>query len=100
MLHSAAPTILIKNNEFMKRFIIAFFLLYINTSVFAQDDILSALLDSGAHTREKISATFKTTRIINLHSNETVHKRTLDFRVAHRFGAIGSESGGSSHNLY
>lgn len=69
------------------------------TPVFAQDD-LSALLDSTLQTRENISATFKSTRIINLQSNETVHKRTLDFRVAHRFGAMGKNSGGNRHNLF
>ena len=66
---------------------------------FAQEDI-SKLLNELPASRQKVTATFKTTRIINVQSNETVHKRTLDFRVAHRFGAIGKNSGGSSHNLY
>jgi hypothetical protein len=79
---------------------ICFYILFIAicNSAVAQDD-LSALLDSTPQ-REFVSATFKTTRIINIQSNETVHKRTLDFRVAHRFGAIGKQSGGSMHNFY
>ena len=48
----------------------------------------------------KVSATFKTTRVINAQTNETVHKRTLDFRVGHRFGNVGSESNGGVHTLY
>lgn len=82
----------------MKPFLII--LLLFAQTAFAQDDILSSLLDSGVVQREKVSATFKTTRIINIQSNETVHKRTLDFRVAHRFGAIGEKSGGNAHNMY
>ncbi|MCP9768900.1 hypothetical protein EGI22_13355 [Lacihabitans sp. LS3-19] len=34
------------------------------------------------------SATFKSTRIINGHSNETMAKNHLDFRIAHRFGKL------------
>ena len=44
-------------------------------------------------------STFKTTRIINAHSSETLFKRHLDFRVTHRFGDIGGSSGGF-HNFY
>ena len=62
-----------------------------------ESDDLSLLLKD---TNEKVMATFKTTRIINMQSVETVHKRTLDFRVTHRFGAVGNSSGGNSHNLY
>ncbi len=78
----------------------------INLTLFAQkeskkeelDDI--SLLTDASSIREKVTATFKTTRIINMQSVETVHKRTLDFRVAHRFGAVGKNSGGNAHNLY
>ena len=49
---------------------------------------------------EKVTATFKTNKIINAHSIETVKKGTLDFRVTHRFGNIGSGSGGGVHTLY
>lgn len=83
----------------MKSFLLSFLLLYIYSPLLAQDD-LSALLDSTSFQRENVSATFKSTRIINLQSNETVHKRTLDFRVSHRFGSIGKSSGGNRHNLW
>ncbi len=35
-------------------------------------------------------ATFKGTRLINLHTLEVPGKRTLEFRIAHRFGAFNS----------
>lgn len=46
----------------------------------------------GAH--EKVSATFKSTRLINGHTNETIHKNELDFKVDHRFGDIAGSNGG------
>lgn len=67
----------------------------------AQDDML-ALLDSveGKNTHEKVSATFKGSKIINMHSTETVKAKTMDFSVTHRFGNIGTQSGGGAHQLY
>jgi hypothetical protein len=67
-------------------------------ALFAQDDLLSLIGDTLPQKRDKVYATFKTTKIINAQSIETVHKRTLDFRVTHRFGDIGV--GGSAHSLY
>ncbi|QEH40517.1 DUF5777 family beta-barrel protein [Chitinophaga sp. XS-30] len=60
----------------------------------AQDD-LSALFEKDTVRREPVIATFKSTRIINGQSNETLAKGDLDFRVAHRFGDIGGADGGS-----
>ena len=70
----------------------------ISIPALSQDD-LSSKLDSLVP-RTIREATFKSSRIVNLQSNETVHARTLDFRIAHRFGAIGKNNGGSIHNLY
>ncbi len=42
------------------------------------------------------AAAFKTTRLINVHTLETVGKRTLDFRISHRFDAINT----GSYNLW
>lgn len=68
---------------------------------FAQQDLLS-MLDSvqKPKSREKVFATFKTTKVINAQSTETVNKRGLDFRVTHRFGNIGKNGGGGGHTLY
>ena len=67
--------------------------------VFGQD-ALSALEEESDDEPKYVSAIFKTTRIINSQSVETVGAKTLDFRVGHRFGAIGEKSGGGVHNLY
>ncbi len=58
-------------------------------SVFAQDD-LNALLNESESPKKKefATATFKGTRLINLHTVEVGGKRSLDFRISHRFGSI------------
>ena len=53
-------------------------------------DMLGELDSIGTETKTKefVSATFKTTRLVNMHTIESVGPRTLDFRIAHRFGAL------------
>jgi hypothetical protein len=45
-----------------------------------------------ANTTDFATATFKSTRIVNGHSIETIGKNNLDFRIAHRFGYVNSGS--------
>lgn len=63
---------------------------------FGQEDLSKFLEQDTVPASDYVSATFKTTRIINMHSLETVGKRTLDFRISHRFGDW--NSGG--YNMY
>lgn len=67
----------------------------------AQEDLLS-LLDSTetVKTHEKVTATFKGGKLINMQSVETVKAKTMDFNVTHRFGNIGGASGGGAHTLF
>ena len=37
---------------------------------------------------QKVTGTFKSTRVINAHSTEMLHKGELDFRIMHRFGVF------------
>lgn len=62
-------------------------------STFAQDDLANMFQDS-VKKHEPVIATFKSTRIIQGNSIETLKKHELDFRVDHRFGDIGGEFGG------
>jgi hypothetical protein len=64
--------------------------------LYAQDDAWSALdsLEEGAD--GFASATFKGTRLVNFQTIEVAGKRTLDFRISHRFGELSS----GSYNLY
>lgn len=69
------------------------------TSVRAQNDLLDILVDSVTDNNRNVFATFKTTRIVNGHSVETVKERGLDFRVTHHFGDVAGDAGGV-HTLY
>lgn len=66
--------------------------------VYAQDDLLLIAGEGASIKKEKVTATFKSTKVINAQTNETVYKRTLDFRVGHRFGNFGGASGGGYEN--
>lgn len=63
----------------------------------AQTDLEAALASDSTRKREAVEATFKTTRIINSQSTETIHKRELDFKVDHRFGDIAGTNGGAKN---
>lgn len=58
--------------------------------VHAQDDLLESLNATPAKKKDYTTATFKATRLINSHTLEVVGKRSLDFRIAHRFGPFNS----------
>lgn len=78
----------------MKRTIILIFL-GLSMSAFSQDDDLAAMLAAEAPKEiYPVTATFKTTRLINAITIEQVKAGELDFRVAHRFDDIGGKSGG------
>ncbi len=51
-------------------------------------DLLSSLDSLSGNERDFVTATFKSTRLINQHTIETVGSRTLDFRISHRFGTV------------
>src|SRR5882762_3601176 len=67
-------------------FIIAFGLG--SNMLFSQDDLLSLVEDKKDEAPKKVYATFKTVRIGNAQTIETVKKKHLDFRISHRFGNI------------
>ena len=79
-------------------FVIAFLFTF---QTYAQDDLMSMLEEENpTPTNTKVIATFKGAKIINAHTNELVKAKTLDFRITHRFGNIGGDSGGGFHTLY
>ena len=86
----------VKNNRF---FFFICFILCTSQYTFAQDDLLASLDDSSNTKSERVVSTFKTTRIVNAHSVETVKAHHLDFRVTHHFGNIGGTTGGV-HTMY
>lgn len=71
--------------------IILLIVFYFPFAIIAQEDLLSLLEDSMTkNPNEKVYATFKTTRVINLPSVENVAGGVLDIKINHRFGFLNS----------
>lgn len=71
----------------------AFILFFSAFQSFGQQDLEKELPVSQT-VHEKVKATFKSTKLINGHTNETIYKNELDFKVDHRFGDISGSNGG------
>lgn len=59
----------------------------LSTSIISQDnpEDLLKLVDEKPK-KEFTTGTFKTTRLVNFHTTEVLGRRSLDFRISHRFG--------------
>ena len=70
--------------------------------VSAQDDLLNELKAEISTSTEsnKISSTFKGIRLINANTIETTKKKTLEFRITHRFGNMEIGESASYHTYY
>lgn len=73
--------------KFTKHFF-TFLFLFITVLALAQDDLLSLIENPDDKKPKKVYATFKSVRIGNAQTIETVKKKHLDFRISHRFGNI------------
>jgi hypothetical protein len=72
---------------FTRSLLLVSFILAGNT-FYCQDDLLDLLDDKKDEGPVKVFATFKTYRLGNAQTIETVKKKHLDFRISHRFGNI------------
>ena len=73
--------------KLLSRYLLIVFIALMSYSVIGQDlDLLSLLEEE--ETTDYASASFKTSRIINLHSIENTGKGVLDLKISHRFGFI------------
>ncbi|WP_353722373.1 DUF5777 family beta-barrel protein [Dyadobacter sp. 676] len=61
-----------------------------STVLYAQDDLLNELSKQDSAQTVQVTATFKSTRVVNGHSVETMKKNHLDLRISHRFGKLNS----------
>ncbi|PIQ16534.1 MAG: hypothetical protein COW67_02435 [Flavobacteriales bacterium CG18_big_fil_WC_8_21_14_2_50_32_9] len=75
-------------NKIMIKSIFLSFVLLCSLISFAQDDLLNMLEEEVKEetTSEKVTATFKGTKLINANTIETTKKKTLAFNITHRFG--------------
>lgn len=75
--------------KYSLKFIALMTFAFSQVKVQAQDDLLSMVSD-GKKPKEFSTATFKSTRNVNFHTSEVVGRRSLDFRISHRFAALNS----------
>jgi hypothetical protein len=76
-------------NILYKRFTLCIFFMLCLNFLYSQDWTAGADTTSG---KDYVLATFKGTRVINFQTVEVLGKRTLDFRISHRFGPFSSGS--------
>ncbi len=84
----------------MKYLLLLFVAFSVHFTSYAQDDLMDMLEEEEPEENYRVGPTWKTMKLVNLHSTSMVKKNGLDFRVTHRFGSIGEKSGGGIHNLY
>lgn len=82
----------------MRFFGVLAFLLCVKIS-FGQDDMLAILEADSDKEVSYVRATWKSPMLINAYTTETERKGVLDFKISHRFGDIGGQSGGG-HSLF
>ncbi len=82
------------------KYFYSLFLSLIVVSAFSQADILDEITKDQKKEKEYVAFSFKTTRVINGHSIETVKKNQLDFRVSHRFGDIAGSPNDHIHSFF
>ncbi len=72
----------------MKKIVLLLIAALSGCQIMAQDStsLLNGFEDKRAV--QKITGAFKSTRVINAHSTEMLHKGELDFRIMHRFGVF------------
>ncbi len=68
----------------MKKIVTVLILLMAN-NLFAQNDLLKMMEEEAPSKPTPVFATFKSTRLVNLHTNEQMKAKHLDFRIQHRF---------------
>lgn len=73
----------------MKRLILVASLLAVSVaSTYAQDDLMKLMEQEAPDKPTPVFATFKSTRLVNLHTNEGMKAKHLDFRIQHRFQKV------------
>mgnify|MGYP000403904907 CR=1 FL=1 len=66
-------------------------LLFISSSIYAQDDLLDLLESEEEPEIEYAFATFKGTKVVNLQSPELPHKGVMQYVISHRFGSFNDD---------
>jgi hypothetical protein len=88
-MDSAGSTRKLKNAPMNSKVnIVLFITLLFSMNLHGQDDLLDMLDKQVGDTTLEVTATFKSTHVINSHSVERMKAHQLDFRINHRFGEL------------
>ena len=71
----------------MNKFYLSTLFFVLSSLIFSQDDLLK-MVNEGNDTNDDVFATFKTYKLCNSQTIETVKKGHMDYRIAHRFGNL------------
>ncbi len=71
----------------MKKIFVLLLISGLVSPAFCQDDLMD-LLEDDAPKNERVTSTFKSTRLINGHTTETRTQGVLEFIIGHRFGRL------------
>lgn len=69
----------------MKKILLVLYSICTVNFLWAQDDLLKMMEETSPDKPTPVFATFKSTRLVNLHTNEGMKAKHLDFRIQHRF---------------
>lgn len=72
----------------MKKIYLSAMFIGLTFVAFSQDDLLKMVNEGNEDSNEDVFATFKTYKLCNSQTIETVKKGHLDYRIAHRFGNL------------
>ncbi len=72
----------------MRRLTVSLLFSLLPLVIFSQNDLLGLLNQDSIPATNYVTATFKSTRVMNGHSIERMPSGQLDFRISHRFGRI------------
>ena len=89
--HTMSPQVFAQHHlqkNCMTKLIATFFLCSIIGAGKLQAQSLLKEVEDTVPLTEKVTGAFKSTRVINAHSTEMLHKGNLDFRIMHRFGLL------------
>ncbi|MEX1188783.1 MAG: DUF5777 family beta-barrel protein [Bacteroidia bacterium] len=77
----------------MRKILLSVLLIFPFQFIFSQPDDLAKMLEeelASESTTDYATASFKTTRLVNAHTNENVGRGVMDMRISHRFGPMNS----------
>lgn len=84
------------------KYLFTVLIISLSSTLLAQDDLMNMLEEevSSETIPEKVTATFKDTRLILANTIETTKKKTLAFNITHRFGDMKLSESQGNHTMW